>query len=159
MGAGLFLTRDREILSRTFHVETAYMPKEAAHLDVVEPHAHSMQWSRRFIGLKLLLSLAVAGWNGYADSIRQQFRLGDLLRDQLVTNGWTIVNPVGLPVVCFTRPGIDPVATAARILNSGSAWISSTIVGDGHCVLRACITNFRTTEHDVRALVDLIGKS
>ncbi len=30
-----------------------------------------MQWSRRFIGLKPFLTLAVAGWKGYADVIRK----------------------------------------------------------------------------------------
>ena len=65
MGAGVYLTRHRSILSRTFATPTAYMPKEAAAFDVVDPHQHSMQWSRRFIGLKVFLSLAVAGWSGY----------------------------------------------------------------------------------------------
>jgi glutamate/tyrosine decarboxylase-like PLP-dependent enzyme len=157
MGASLFLTRDRDILHRTFLVETAYMPNDAAHLEVTDPHAHSMQWSRRFIGLKLLLSLAVAGWSGYAKALRQQFRLGALLRAELTSRGWEIVNRTELPVVCFTKPGVDPAQTVARIVASGSAWISATIVGGSRPVLRACITNYRTSSEDVLALVDLLG--
>lgn len=38
-----------------------------------------MQWSRRFIGLKVFLSLAVAGWEGYEQSIRHQTAMGDFL--------------------------------------------------------------------------------
>jgi aromatic-L-amino-acid decarboxylase len=42
-------------------VQTAYMPKEGERMQVTDPFAHSLQWSRRFIGLKLFMSLAVAG--------------------------------------------------------------------------------------------------
>src|SRR5207245_1807615 len=49
MGAGLYLTRHADILDRTFCTATAYMPREAAELDVVDPYSHSIQWSRRFI--------------------------------------------------------------------------------------------------------------
>src|SRR5205085_9439575 len=83
MGAGLFLTRHPQALTRAFHTPTPYMPQEARHLDVVDPFDHSMQWSRRFIGLKVFLSLAVAGWEGYAFAIRHQTEMGDHLRGLL----------------------------------------------------------------------------
>ena len=57
-----------------------------------------MQWSRRFIGLKLFLTLAVAGWKGYADVIRKQAALRDYLRDRLQTSGWTVVNDTPSPL-------------------------------------------------------------
>jgi len=37
-----------------------------------------MQWSRRFIGLELSLTLTVAGWKGYADVIRKQAAPGNI---------------------------------------------------------------------------------
>src|SRR5207249_952234 len=80
MGAGIFLTRHPSILERTFGTGTSYMPRDAAGLDVVDPYSHSMQWSRRFIGLKVYLSLLVAGWDGYAAAIRHQVAMGDRLR-------------------------------------------------------------------------------
>ena len=84
MGAGIFLTRHPDILSRCFATQTAYMPKESEGMQVVDPFAHSLQWSRRFIGLKIFLSLAVAGWDGYAAAIRHQTEMGELLRDRLI---------------------------------------------------------------------------
>jgi glutamate/tyrosine decarboxylase-like PLP-dependent enzyme len=66
MGAGMFLTCHHDILSTVFSVSTAYMPKEGELLAVVDPYVHSLQWSRRFIGLKLFLTLATTGWSGYA---------------------------------------------------------------------------------------------
>ncbi len=157
MGAGLFLTRHNTILDRTFRVATAYMPKDAAGLDIVDPHLHSMQWSRRFIGLKVFLSLLAAGWEGYAEAIRHQTRMGDLLREGLARAGWEIVNETLLPVVCFAKPGAtaeEHQQIVSKIVRSGKAWISTTVLGGTRTVLRACITNYRTQESDVAALID-----
>ena len=160
MGAGLFLTRDKEILDKTFRVSTAYMPRDAAGLDIVDPHLHSMQWSRRFIGLKVFLSLLVAGWDGYAEAIRHQTRMGALLREGLAAEGWEIVNDTPLPVVCFAKPGATAAVhhdIVAGVVRSGKAWISTTVVADNRTVLRACITNYRTQESDIRVLVTLMA--
>jgi glutamate/tyrosine decarboxylase-like PLP-dependent enzyme len=155
MGAGLFLTRRRDVLSRTFGISTAYMPKDAAGLDVTDPHMHSIQWSRRFTGLKLFLSLAVAGWEGYAAAIRHQVAMGNLLRRELERAGWKIVNRTELPVVCFTGKR-DPEETVRKVLASGRAWLSTTRLTGNIPVLRACITNFRTQPEDVLALVEAL---
>jgi glutamate/tyrosine decarboxylase-like PLP-dependent enzyme len=154
MGAGIYLTRDPDILSRTFRTETAYMPREARGLDVVDPHLNSMQWSRRFTGAKLFLSLLAAGWDGYAGAIRHQTRMGVILRQLLASSGWRIENDSPLPVVCFSDPGgADPHAIAMKIVASGQAWISTTLLKQSKTVLRACITNFLTAEEDIEALV------
>ncbi|HYL38879.1 MAG TPA: pyridoxal-dependent decarboxylase [Bryobacteraceae bacterium] len=159
MGAGVFLTRHTEILHRTFRTQTAYMPREAAGLDVIDPHLHSLQWSRRFTGLKVFLSLLVAGRSGYEQAIRRHTALGDLLRDELRANGWTIENETPLPVVCFSDPGgADPHAIVMRIVSSGEAWISTTQV-KGRTVLRACITNYRTGPEDIQALLESLNQA
>jgi glutamate/tyrosine decarboxylase-like PLP-dependent enzyme len=161
MGAGVFLTRHPDILDRTFRVATGYMPREAEGLAIVDPYAHSMQWSRRFIGLKVFLSLAVAGWAGYASSVRHMTEMGERLRQRLRGSGWEIVNRTPLPVVCFvdaTRPEGRTEAwlrdVAARVVGSGRAWISTASLAARTPVLRACITNYRTGPADVDALVE-----
>ncbi|HEY0080639.1 MAG TPA: pyridoxal-dependent decarboxylase [Pyrinomonadaceae bacterium] len=166
MAAGIYLTRRPDILTRTCGMPTDYMPRDAAGLEIVDPYMHSMQWSRRFTGLKVFLSLAVAGWEGYAETIRRQVEMGELLRRELTATGWEIVNRTALPVVCFvdaTRPeGRERSyleAVAAEIYASGRAWISSTNLGGGLHVLRACITNYRTAPEDVRALVDVLNET
>jgi glutamate/tyrosine decarboxylase-like PLP-dependent enzyme len=160
MGAGIYLTRHRQILDSTFRVDTAYMPREAAGLDVVDPHQHSMQWSRRFTGLKVFLSLAVAGQQGYANALRHQTAMGDLLRSTLARAGWRIENHSPLPVVCFTDPaGADPHQIAMRVVASGEAWISTTVLAGSKTVLRACITNYRTTPEDILALIETLGRA
>jgi glutamate/tyrosine decarboxylase-like PLP-dependent enzyme len=153
MGAGLYLTRHREAMPRAFRTPTAYMPKEAAELDVIDPHLHSMQWSRRFIGLKVFLSLAVAGWEGYAATVDHMTEMGSLLRGELRRSGWRIENDTPLPVVCFTdEGGADPRAIVDAVLSGGEAWISTTLLAGTRSVLRACVTNYRTSPEDIRAL-------
>lgn len=153
MGAGIFLTRHREILGRTFRITTEYMPREAEGMEVIDPYIHSMQWTRRFIGLKVFLTLAVAGWDGYATAIRHQAAMGDLLRRELCENGWQIVNPTALPVVCFRDSAIDADAIARHVVASGKAWLSTIRAPGGGPVLRACITNYRTGAEEIRVLV------
>ena len=159
MGAGLYLTRHLDIMGRAFGIETAYMPREAAGLDVIDPHQHTMQWSRRFIGLKLFLSLLVAGWDGYAAAIRRQTAMGDLLRAELRKSGWSIETETPLPVICFSDPeGADPHTIVMQIVASGEAWISTTAIR-GKAVLRACITNYRTQPEDIHALVTTLNRT
>jgi len=100
MGAGIYLTRHPEILRKTFRITAEYMPADAAELDAVDPYAQSIQWSRRFIGLKVFLSLAVAGWEGYRQVIRHQVAMGELLRQELQATGWKILNRTTSSVFC-----------------------------------------------------------
>ncbi len=160
MGAGLYLSRHPGLLERTFSVDTAYVPREPAGLDVADGYLASMQWSRRFIGLKLFLTLAVAGWQGYAEALGHMAAMGDLLRTELDAAGWQVICPTPLPLVCFVdrrHPhgrSSDYLERVRRaVVESGAAWISTTRVGGGTLALRACITNFRTAPEDVRALV------
>jgi glutamate/tyrosine decarboxylase-like PLP-dependent enzyme len=157
MGAGIYITRHTGILADTFSTPTAYMPKEASGLDVTDPHSHSIQWSRRFTGLKVLLSLLVAGWDGYAAVIDHMTSMGDILREELRRHHWQVVNRTSLPVACFLRPGVDPYRMVRDVVASGEAWISTTRVA-GQPVIRACITNYRTDADDVRALVATLSR-
>jgi glutamate/tyrosine decarboxylase-like PLP-dependent enzyme len=164
MGAGIYLTRHPEILDRTFRTAAAYMPREAAGLDVVDPCMHSMQWSRRAIGLKAFLSLAVAGWEGYGAAIRHMVAMGNELRKGLAAAGWEVVNKTLLPLVCFVdgtlpqgRSAEFLDALALRVIASGQAWISTTRLAGATPVLRACITNYRTQPADVGALVETLN--
>ena len=166
MGAGLFLTRQPGALERTFRVTAGYMPRAAGlpagPAAAADPYLHSVQWSRRFVGLKLFLSLAVAGWGGYEASLRQQVALGDRLRLGLAAQGWTVVNDTPLPIVCFNRAGDGGAArldaVAADLVTSGAAWIS-TVDLDSERALRACITNYRTTPADVDALITALDRA
>jgi glutamate/tyrosine decarboxylase-like PLP-dependent enzyme len=164
MGAGMFLTRHPDILSRSFAVHTAYMPKEGQRMQVTDPFAHSLQWSRRFIGLKLFMSLAVAGWEGYAAAIRHQTEMGDLLRSRLIKENWSVVNQTPLPLVCFASRASEWTPSicqniADAVVASGKAWISTVQLGkQKRPALRACITNYLTESNHIDALITILNE-
>jgi glutamate/tyrosine decarboxylase-like PLP-dependent enzyme len=164
MAAGLFLTRHRDILHETFRISTAYIPADGAGLDIIDPYAHSMQWSRRFIGLKVFLSLAVAGWEGYAAALRHQTQMGQILREKLEAAGWEVVNRTELPVVCFVDRLTHTGRTAAfiseiarEVAHGGEVWISETRLNETVPALRACITSFRATPQDLDILISTLA--
>jgi glutamate/tyrosine decarboxylase-like PLP-dependent enzyme len=162
MGAGMFLTRHSHILSKIFSVSTAYMPKEGRGLTVVDPYVHSLQWSRRFIGLKLFLTLATAGWDGYAQVLQHQADMGDLLRNRLAASNWKIVNQTRLPVVCFTPADRtwnmrQHQQAADAVVASGKSWISTILLDGKTPALRACITNYRTEPEHLEMLIEVLS--
>ena len=154
MGCGMFLTRHPAVLSAAFQVSTGYMPSNVASLD---PYVTSLQWSRRFLGLRLFLSLAAAGWDGYGAHIERAIELAALLGGQLGARGWTVVNDSPLAVLCLLPPAgsAEPAAIVRRVLDAGTAWISVAVF-EGRPTIRACITNGATTPADVARLVDAL---
>lgn len=154
MACGMFFCRHRESVARAFRAETSYMPGSAG-AATFDPYTSSVQWSRRFTGLKLFLSLAERGETGQAEMIEHQTRMADLLRESLVASGWRIVNATPLPVVCFTKDGLDVTAFLAALRKSQIAWMSEVEI-KGSRVVRACITSFKTTEADILDVVQRI---
>ena len=157
MGTSMFITSHTHVLGETFRITTEYMPKEASELDIVEPFTNSIQWSRRFNGLKVYLSLLFYGWEGYDDVITNQAKMGDFFKFKLIENGWEIVNNTALPVICFTDPEFkfDSKFTSTilnQILKKKKSWISSYPIR-GVETLRVCITNYNTTEVELNELI------
>ncbi len=101
MGCGMILVRHAPLLSAVFQVSADFMPSNIISAD---PYVTTAQWSRRFLGLRLFLSLATAGWAGYGDHIERSIGLIALLKDALVAKGWRIANESRLAVLCFEPP-------------------------------------------------------
>lgn len=155
MGSGMFFCRHPEHVARAFRTGTTYMPGKQSG-PVFDPLTMSIQWSRRFMGLKLFMALAERGESGYAKMIEHQAALGNLLRELLLDSGWKIVNDTPLPLVCFTRDGLDVPGFLDGLRQRQIAWMSPTEAA-GVPAVRACVTNFKTTEGDIRAVVDEIN--
>jgi glutamate/tyrosine decarboxylase-like PLP-dependent enzyme len=154
MGCGMFLTSHPRILSAAFQVATGYMPSNIVGVD---PYVTSMQWSRRFLGLRLFMSLAAAGWTGYAKHIERAIALAALLGESLRVRGWSIANRSPLAVLCLEPPtgSADVLRIVTRVLESGRAWVSLADF-EGKAVIRACVTHGETMLGDVQALVDAL---
>jgi glutamate/tyrosine decarboxylase-like PLP-dependent enzyme len=151
MGCGMFLTRHPDILSSTFQVSTGFMPSNTASVD---PYVNTAQWSRRFLGVRLFLSLAAAGWTGYAQHVERSVALIARLREQLSDRGWRIANASSLAVLCVEPPADGPEARtiAARVLASGRAWVAVAKY-EGRDVIRICLTHGEATIDDIHELV------
>jgi glutamate/tyrosine decarboxylase-like PLP-dependent enzyme len=154
MGCGMFITRQAPVLSSAFQVSTSYMP---SNVPSVDPYVTSVQWSRRFLGLRLFLSLAVAGWAGYGEHVERSVELIGLLKEKLVTRGWSIANEPSLAVLCIEPPpGFSEARSiVSRVLASGRAWISAATL-EGREIIRACVTHGETTPDDITELVNAL---
>ena len=132
--------------------------------ETTDPYVSSVQWSRRFIGLKVFLTLAELGEQGLAEMIERQASLGEELRGRLQKAGWSLVNRTPLPVVCATHPRIlegrtTVRAVVERVQARGQAWVSEVLLAGRTPAVRACITNYRTTSDDLVFLVEELGRA
>lgn len=154
MACGMFITRHAPVLSNAFQVSVTFMPSNLAGLD---PYVTTMQWSRRFLGLRLFLSLATAGWAGYAEHVERSLELIGMLREKLATRKWRIANNSPVGVLCVEPPaGLGDVRSiVSRLLASGRAWVAATKL-EGRDVIRACVTSGEATPDDVTELVDAL---
>jgi len=156
MGCGMFFCRHPDRVAEAFRSQVSYMPDKESR-PVFDPYTTSMQWSRRFIGLKLFLSLAQNGESGQAAMIEHQTRMGHVLRESLIASGWRIVNRTPLPLVCFTRDGLDVRRFLASLREEQIVWMSEVPI-QGRPAVRACITSYRTTESDVLSVVEEMNR-
>jgi aromatic-L-amino-acid/L-tryptophan decarboxylase len=157
MGCGMFLIRERDILPRVFHADATYMPSRETSVD---PYVNSIQWSRRFLGLRLFLSLAVAGWQGYAAHIERAVAHAAQIRRGLIARRWSVLNDSPLAVLAVTPPPGHgtPREIVHRILESGIAWVSVARFEEQD-VIRICVTHGETSDEDVALLVDALHRS
>lgn len=154
MGAGMFLTAHPDVLASAFNVAAGFMPSQRASAD---PYMNSAQWSRRFIGLRLFLSLATGGWAAHGAHVERAVELAQRLANQARAHGWRVANDPALAVVCLEPPaGSASVRAIVRhLLETGGAWLSVAAF-EGRDVVRGCITNGETAPADIDAVVALL---
>jgi glutamate/tyrosine decarboxylase-like PLP-dependent enzyme len=155
MGCGMFVSRDTAVLSEAFQVGGDFMPSNASNLD---PYLNTVQWSRRFLGLRLFLALAVAGWRGYAAHVEHAVEVIDQVKERLTARGWSTLNDSPLAVLCSAPPASlgDVRGIVSRLLASGRAWVARTKF-EGHEVVRICATHGETSLADVEELVSALN--
>jgi glutamate/tyrosine decarboxylase-like PLP-dependent enzyme len=157
MGCGMFFTRHPSLLSAAFQSSASYMPSNIANLD---PYVTTVQWSRRFLGLRLFLSLAAAGWRGYGKHVERCVGLAGQLREQLLARGWSIANSSQLAVLCVGPPAGagDAASIVRRVVGSGGAWVSVASF-EGRQYIRICVTHGQTSAKDIAGLVDILEQN
>lgn len=156
MGAGMLFCRHPEALLETFQVNAPYVTGSIR--NPAEPFTTTLQWSRRFIGLKLFMTMAQLGEQGMVEAIEHQAAMGRRLRTSLESHGWIPAAPSPFPLVCFTHPALQQGRLSIgdvveRVYRRGRAWISESKLPTGEPMLRACICNYKTEPQDVDILV------
>ena len=156
MGCAIFISRRADLLSEAFHASTNFMPSSIAGLD---PYLNSVQWSRRFLGLRLFLALAAAGWEGLGAHVERGVDVIELVKERLLASGWRIANDSPLAVLDAIPPAAagDIRALVRRVVASGRAWVAPTTF-EGQEVVRICATNGETSLADVEALIAALNE-
>ena len=166
--AGCALVRDRTAQREAFSFRPPYYHFAVDGDDVLHYHEMGPQNSRGFRALKVWLTLQCAGREGYRAMIADNLRNARVMAEALAASPRLEVATQSLSITTFRyRPeGLDPATEGegldalnseilTRVQKGGKAFLSNAVIA-GRTYLRACITNFRTTEAEVRALPELI---
>jgi glutamate/tyrosine decarboxylase-like PLP-dependent enzyme len=156
MGCAIFITRHGHLLSEAFHASTSFMPSSVSGVD---PYLNSVQWSRRFLGLRLFLALASAGWEGLGAHVERSVEVVARVKERLVALGWTVANDSELAVLDAVPPAElgDVRELVRRVVAGGRAWVAPTTF-EGRDVVRICATNGETSIEDVNALIAALNE-
>jgi glutamate/tyrosine decarboxylase-like PLP-dependent enzyme len=156
MGCAIFITRRGDLLSEAFHASTSFMPSS---ISGVDPYLNSVQWSRRFLGLRLFLSLAAAGWEGLSAHVERAVAVAEHIKERLIASEWRIANESPLAVIDAIPPARlgEVRALVRQVVASGRAWVAPATF-EGQDVVRICVTNGETNLQDVSELIAALNE-
>lgn len=165
--AGCTLVKDPKHLLDTFSSHPEYYnfsknDSEAAH----NFYEYGLQNSRGFRALKVWLGLQQLGRSGYEKLISEDIKLAVMLFDLAQKNPELEAVSQNLSITTFRY---CPKANSEdknylnhlneKLLNElqtgGEVFLSNAIVNEQYC-LRACIVNFRTSEEDIKEIIEIV---
>ncbi|HEY5861275.1 MAG TPA: aminotransferase class V-fold PLP-dependent enzyme [Actinomycetota bacterium] len=157
---GVVLVRDADALAGAFAHEQGYLPHQQHELHAVDI---TLEYSRPFRALKLWLAFRAHGASQFREAIEANLAEADLLyRHAQASEDFEVLDaPPQLSIVPLRHvpPGVDDLnahnqALADAIQADGRVFLASALI-DGEVWLRPCFVNFRTTEEDVLALLEV----
>jgi aromatic-L-amino-acid decarboxylase len=157
---GVVLVRDDRALAGAFAHQQGYLPHQQHELHAVDI---TLEYSRPFRALKLWLAFRAHGAMQFREAIERNLAEAELLyrRAQAAEDFEVLEAPPQLSVVPLRHapPGVRDLnahnqALADAIQADGRVYLSSALI-DGEVWLRPCFVNFRTTEDDVVAILDV----
>lgn len=157
---GVVLVRDDEALASAFSHEQGYLPHQQHELHAADI---TLEYSRPFRALKLWLAFRAHGAAQFRDAIERNLAEADLLyRRAQHTEDFEVMEATPqLSIVPVRHVPSDVAdvnahnqALAEAIQADGRAYLAPALIDD-EVWLRPCFVNFRTTEEDVVALLDV----
>jgi aromatic-L-amino-acid decarboxylase len=122
----------------------------------------TLEYSRPFRALKLWLAFRAHGAEAFRRALRRNLRLAQLLYDEvgrhddlerLAAPQLSIVPFRHLPAG-VSDPNTHNLRLAQELQRDARVYVAPAVV-DGAVYLRPCIVNFRTSDADVLAMVDI----
>jgi aromatic-L-amino-acid decarboxylase len=156
---GIVLVRNAEALVASFGHEQGYLPHQRHELHAVNI---TFEYSRPFRALKFWLAMRAHGARAFREAIERNLGEARLLHETLLDRtDFEVLGEPGLSIVPFRHvpEGVEDLnahnqALADALQADGRVWIASALIDDD-VYLRPCFVNFRTTEDDVLALVEI----
>lgn len=159
---GVFLTRHRQALYDSCHVNAPYLKTNNA--DINDPSSHidfmslGIENSRRFRALPTWLSILVYGRQGLTEQISQNISLAQSLSHWLNSEpDYELIRPCELNVVLF-RPRVSGLsieqathvtAKCLQAINHDGRLFMTPGVWQGQSIIRAALSNWKTNENDI----------
>ena len=157
---GALLVREADAVASAFAHEQGYLPHQRHELHAADI---TLEYSRPFRALKCWLAFRVHGAEQFRAAIEQNLREADLLyRSAMHAPDLEVMTaPPQLSIVPFRHApqGVRDLnahnqALASAIQEDGRVYLASALI-DGDVWLRPCFVNFRTTDEDVLALIEV----
>jgi len=154
------LIRREDDLVGAFAHEQGYLPHQQHELHAVDT---TLEYSRPFRALKVWLAFRAHGAPQFRAAIDRNLREAELLYERARdAEGFEVEQgPPQLSIVPFRHapPGVADRnahnhALGGAIQSDGRIFLASALIGD-EVWLRPCFVNFRTTEEDVLAILDV----
>lgn len=164
---GCVMVRDATHLLGTFHMRPEYLKDIEGSLHQPNYWDYGPELTRPFRALKLWMTLQVYGEAEVRRSIEYGMHLARVAEAHIATmTDWEVVTPAQFAIVTFryrpsewTEQQVSQHNRAAgrRFTDSGFGFVISTELR-GQAVLRLCTINPRTTEDDVRAVLNELNR-
>jgi aromatic-L-amino-acid/L-tryptophan decarboxylase len=157
------LVRESDVLSETFAHEQGYLPHQQHELHAADI---TLEYSRPLRALKLWLAFRAHGADQFREAIRRNLAEAQLLHGAASARAdfETFEAPPHLSIVPIrhTPPGVDDLdahnqALADAIQADGRVYLASALIED-KVWLRPCFVNYRTTDDDVLAVLDVAAE-
>jgi aromatic-L-amino-acid/L-tryptophan decarboxylase len=170
--AGCTLVKDPNTLIDTYSAHPVYYNFSNAESQPHNYYEYGFQNSRGFRALKVWAALQQVGKDGYIKMIGHNIELSQLLfrlaeqhaELEAVTQNLSITTLRFVPTdtLVQTERKDDYLnklneALLNRLQREGKVFLSNAVVKDKYC-LRGCIVNFRTSEKDIKEIIEIIAR-
>jgi len=154
--AGCLIVRDREKLRRAFSFSAPYFPNDHDPL-FLNFMDYGPQLSRSFKAFKIWCSLQVFGIEAFMKAADHMLRIARYMELRIqACSTFELLAPVNLTAVCFRIRNRDDSGNQdvlKHLVRQGTAVLGPVNIR-GRLGIRACITNYRTSESDIDLILD-----